>query len=253
MKTLVLFMLIVLVYSSVVLSQQKIKTVNGWNLSGGYSLWIDYSKTKSTFDSSGQTFSSFGYPLPVGALRLWNFSITWEKTFPNLGVPKSVSAGFKFEQGVNLDSVQSSIDFGDSKIYLKFQFWAGSFHYLGGNVQVKNLKVVDSSGIEHIIDFGNVTGIPKPVQNPKELTLYQNYPNPFNPSTTINYSVPQSGETSLKVYNLLGEEVVTLYSGFLQAGNHVATFNGGNLASGIYFYRLQTGNLVETKRLVLLK
>ncbi len=88
---------------------------------------------------------------------------------------------------------------------------------------------------------------------PGKFDLAQNYPNPFNPTTTIDYSVPQTGAVSLKVYNLLGQEIATLFSGVQQAGNHAAVFDGSRLASGVYFYKLQAGSNTMTKKLVLLK
>ncbi len=88
---------------------------------------------------------------------------------------------------------------------------------------------------------------------PAKFELTQNYPNPFNPTTTINYSVPKSGSMSLKVYNLLGVEVATLFNGVQQAGNHEVVFDATSYASGVYFYRLQAGNVSITKKLVLMK
>jgi endo-1,4-beta-xylanase len=88
---------------------------------------------------------------------------------------------------------------------------------------------------------------------PSAYQLEQNYPNPFNPFTTIRYSVPQNGYISLKAYNLLGQEVVTLFAGTQKAGNYSAIFDGTRLSSGVYFYRLQADKFVETKKLLLLK
>ena len=93
----------------------------------------------------------------------------------------------------------------------------------------------------------------QPTAIPGKFDLSQNYPNPFNPTTTINYSVAQTGNVSLKVYNLLGQEVATLYSGVQQIGNHTAVFDGSRFASGVYFYRLEAGNNTMTKKLVLMK
>src|SRR5208283_2271324 len=93
----------------------------------------------------------------------------------------------------------------------------------------------------------------QPTAIPAKFDLSQNYPNPFNPTTTINYSVPQTGTVSLKVYNLLGQEVATLFSGVQQIGNHTAVFDGSRFASGVYFYRLEAGNNTMTKKLVLMK
>lgn len=83
--------------------------------------------------------------------------------------------------------------------------------------------------------------------------LNQNYPNPFNPTTQIRYSVPHSSYITLKVYNLLGREVATLFAGVQQPGNYSATFHGAGLASGVYFYQLRANSFVETKRFMLLK
>ena len=88
------------------------------------------------------------------------------------------------------------------------------------------------------------------IQNYK---LYQNYPNPFNPTTVIKYSVPMASRVTLKVYNILGSEVATLVNGEKAVGNYSVTFNGSNLASGIYFYQLKAGSFVQTKKLVLMK
>jgi len=83
--------------------------------------------------------------------------------------------------------------------------------------------------------------------------LDQNYPNPFNPETTINFSISVEGKTSLIVYNLRGEEVIRLVDDEMPAGTHSVTWNASNFASGIYFYRLQVGDFVQTKKMVLLK
>jgi len=88
---------------------------------------------------------------------------------------------------------------------------------------------------------------------PQEYTLRQNYPNPFNPITTIKYSIPLSGQVSLVVYNTLGQEVKTLFNGIQRAGNYLATFDGSELASGVYLYQLKSGSVSITKKFVLLK
>jgi subtilisin family serine protease len=102
-----------------------------------------------------------------------------------------------------------------------------------------------SSTPTNVTEFGNAV--------PKDYSLSQNYPNPFNPATQIKYFIPRTGYVSLKVYDLLGQEVATLHAGVQQAGSYVVTFDGTRLASGVYFYRLQADNFVETKKLVLLK
>ena len=86
-----------------------------------------------------------------------------------------------------------------------------------------------------------------------DFRLSQNYPNPFNPSTIINYSLPHSGLVQLKVYDLLGREVATLVNKEQTKGNYKINFNASNLTSGIYFYKLQSGDFSEMKKLILLR
>jgi beta-xylosidase len=88
---------------------------------------------------------------------------------------------------------------------------------------------------------------------PQNFFLGQNYPNPFNPSTRIEYLVPRRDYITLGVYNLLGQEVAILYQGIRQPGNYEATFDGSELASGVYLYRLSASNFLTTQKLMLLK
>jgi len=89
--------------------------------------------------------------------------------------------------------------------------------------------------------------------SPNEFILEQNYPNPFNPSTSIKFSIPESGFTTLKVYNILGNEVTTLISEELTRGVFTVTFDASELPSGVYFYTLKSNNYYETKKMLLLK
>ena len=88
---------------------------------------------------------------------------------------------------------------------------------------------------------------------PKNYSLLQNYPNPFNPSTTIKYQIPKSDFVSLKVYDILGNEVESLLNETMSAGSYEVKFDGSNLSSGIYFYQLKANNYTATKKFMLLK
>jgi hypothetical protein len=108
--------------------------------------------------------------------------------------------------------------------------------------------------------FNLNTGINNNKNIPTEYLLYQNYPNPFNPTTTIKYSIPASlnpskggAFVSLKIYDILGRETATLVNEEKAPGNYEAKFNGSKLTSGIYFYRMQAGNYVDTKKLIVIK
>ena len=89
--------------------------------------------------------------------------------------------------------------------------------------------------------------------SPRVFSLSQNYPNPFNPTTTITYQTPKSGFVSLKVYDMLGREVETLVNEEKVAGSYGVRFDGENLPSGIYFYKLQAGSYISVKKMILLK
>jgi hypothetical protein len=88
---------------------------------------------------------------------------------------------------------------------------------------------------------------------PKVFELSQNYPNPFNPVTRINYSVPKQSLVTMKVFDVLGREVVTLVNEQLKPGYYSVDFNGSNLASGVYFYKMEAGTFNDVKRLILIK
>ena len=88
---------------------------------------------------------------------------------------------------------------------------------------------------------------------PSNYALSQNFPNPFNPTTTIKYSVPKAGLVTIKVYDILGREVTTLVNEQKTVGNYEVQFNAAKLASGVYFYRMQAGDFVDIKKLLLLK
>lgn len=102
------------------------------------------------------------------------------------------------------------------------------------------------------VKSGNIDG-PSGPDIPNELLLRQNYPNPFNPTTVISYSLPNDGPASMKVFDLLGREVTTLFNGPRKAGTYELRFDGSSLASGIYIYRLQAQGKVLTRMFTLIK
>ncbi|MCB0721740.1 MAG: T9SS type A sorting domain-containing protein [Ignavibacteriae bacterium] len=98
-----------------------------------------------------------------------------------------------------------------------------------------------------------ITNVGNGTEVPSKYTLYQNYPNPFNPSSTIKFDIPENTSVKLRIYDMLGREVVTLYDGFMSAGSYEATWNASRYSSGVYFYRLETDGFIQTKRMVLVK
>lgn len=118
-----------------------------------------------------------------------------------------------------------------------------------------NFVLVDGPDIVLNNIFGDFTTGVEKLEDlvPSKFELAQNYPNPFNPATKIRYTIPDAGLVTLKIYNLLGEEVVTLLNEEQSSGVYEVTFNASQLSSGIYFYTLTSGDLVSTKKMMLLK
>ena len=110
-----------------------------------------------------------------------------------------------------------------------------------------------SSGGSAALNNVDMSTTPGVNTTPLEYALDQNFPNPFNPSTTIGYGIPKDGHVTLQVFNVLGELVATLEDQNRVAGYYRAIFDAGKLASGVYVYRIQTGDFVESKKLLLLK
>lgn len=113
-------------------------------------------------------------------------------------------------------------------------------------------EVQDTFGVmvfhEFTTDVRNITET-----LPTSYTLEQNFPNPFNPTTMINFSIPNEGYVTLNVYNSIGQHVATLVNESKPAGTYQVGFDGANLSSGIYFYKLTSGNFTETKKMILMK
>jgi hypothetical protein len=98
-----------------------------------------------------------------------------------------------------------------------------------------------------------VDGINTPGSTPVQYALSQNFPNPFNPTTQIKYSIRTNGLVTIKVYDILGKEVTTLVNEVKNAGTHIIDFNGANLSSGTYIYKMESNGFTDVKRMILIK
>ena len=110
------------------------------------------------------------------------------------------------------------------------------------------LKQVEFDGS---FEYSNVIEVE--VYQPLVFKLDQNYPNPFNPSTKIDYTLPADGYTELKVYDIIGNSIITLVSEIKPAGSYDVVFDASNIPSGVYFYTLTSGELVSSKKMLLVK
>ncbi len=161
------------------------------------------------------------------------------------------------------DSTRVELQDGDHSYH---NFW--SYSLQGVPIYVRNGHTFqEMRGIEYF-SFSNYKLVPRTNADfigynpvgvddnnplPENYSLSQNYPNPFNPSTTISYSIPVEGIVTLKIFNLLGEEVKTLVNEVQNAGSHNVSFDAVNLTSGIYFYSIKSGNFTDVKKMILLK
>jgi len=112
----------------------------------------------------------------------------------------------------------------------------------GSGIELVSLEQTGSTGVEENDNL-----------QPARFELSQNYPNPFNPSTVIRFNMQKSGHAIIKIYDITGKEIATLLDGVISAGSHQVTWNAKNLSSGVYFYRMQAGNFVDTKKMVFQK
>jgi len=145
-----------------------------------------------------------------------------------------------------------------SSMGLAFASFSIDSGYTGAKYQANDLKIGYTNGNITLIDPFQIIW-PKPVgisdekQTPSEFVLSQNYPNPFNPSTKIKFTVPTTEYVNLTIFNSLGQEIQTLVQEEKSEGVYEVEFKSSNLPSGIYFYKLQAGDFVETKKMLLLK
>lgn len=218
-----------------------------------YDRWNLWGRFVTTTGGSAERFmicDSTRYPTYAAAtFDGTNYLITWME----LITPMRIMGRFHNASGVPLDSA-----------FAVFETKGGKFPFGGGSGFVNGHFIVTATRIDsNFADAdlygmflqGPTSGVDGGEINPAPhaFALSQNYPNPFNPTTTIRFSLRSQERVSLKIFNVLGEEVATLLDDQLPAGVHSRTWDATGMASGMYFYRLQAGGLVAAKKLVLLR
>ena len=226
--------------------------LTGWRVSesdGSIDLWL--AKTDSNGDSVW-TKSYGGSKEDVG----YDVLQTDDNGYLITGYTQSFGAGGKDLWVIRTDSLGDSL-------------WTRTY---GGELGDEGWDIIRFGSSEYLIigntqSFGNgsydiwllmfsenpITAVENSAIQPNRFRLRQNFPNPFNPVTIIGYSLPRPGDVTLLIFNLLGEEVARLVDGFQPTGTYQIIWNASNVASGIYFYRLQAGDFVQTRKMVLLK
>ena len=153
----------------------------------------------------------------------------------------------------NPATIQWGVNNDVSKILISFTSLNTGTNY---SLQLKNLKSINAVSMsDTTISFrtSGVTGVSEIKKLVQSFSLKQNYPNPFNPSTEISFELLQANPVSLKIYDVVGNLVNELINGGMSAGLHKVTFNANTLSAGVYYYQLQSGNDVQTRKMILMK
>lgn len=282
MKNLLLFLVWVLLIPATLVSQVKINEVV-YNPSTGGDMIELKNFGSSSVDVSSWWFCSKIIYNPISSMT----AESGDKNIPAGGI--LVLSGKDFANNADLGLYTNNNNFASSSNMEDFVQWGGSLG-AGGRESVAAGKgiwtggtFVDGVAQGHSIEYdgigtgdsawadaatptlgaenSNVTSVEDPVGIPENFSLEQNFPNPFNPSTSINYTIPQSANlinTRLEIFNLLGQKVRTLVNTKQPSGTYTVTWNGTNdagelLATGLYVYRLQADEFVDVKKMLFMK
>lgn len=186
---------------------------------------VQYTEDEKDFISSISDYYENG----IGE---WDYSVTWETGNPML-FPES----------------WFWVNYSESVMAITFEMVSTSDKY---DARYDSTAYALLNGIKDYFDIVSKLESENEIQ-PSNFYLSQNYPNPFNPTTKINFAIPKKSYVNLNVFDALGRKVKELIGDDLEAGNYSVTLNAGDLPSGVYFYKLTAGNLVQTKKAILLK
>lgn len=171
----------------------------------------------------------------------WDESV--EKDFQYYAIYRSLDSEFTPDTMITSTYTTTNNYFNDNEVIEGYTYY---YH----------ISAVDYSG--NYSEFSEkvyalITDVQLDIDIPTVYELGQNYPNPFNPSTVVNYSIPESGLVTLKVFNILGQEIVELVNEVKQVGVYEVSFNASSLTTGMYIYRIQSGDFTSTKKMILIK
>jgi len=195
-----------------------------------------------------------GYPSDGGISKTTDGGLTWRKTLSGSQIVfvRWAPGGKRLWAGG--DSLYLSTDLGET---WQEEFSAKSMGACGllweASFLTDDIGMISGQCTVLGMSSDPVVSVANQKWIPESLELMQNYPNPFNPSTTIQYEVPSRIHVVLKILNVLGQEVGILVDGVKDPGTYEASWNGTGISSGVYFYRLQAGQFVETKKLLLVR
>jgi len=184
-------------------------------------------------------------------------------SIPKLGIYREIGRGLYFGEEItntNIDfftpeEPDTTARLGDQNFSIR---WSDTFGFTSVYQWEENLRYALKGAVINEVVYGDTT-LSFTVSNevtqniPVKPELHQNYPNPFNPATTISYQIPENMHVSLEIYDLLGRRVALLADGIKPAGFHQVEFDASGYASGVYIYRLRTGDIIESRKMILMK
>ncbi|MFZ1519663.1 MAG: YCF48-related protein [Ignavibacteriaceae bacterium] len=183
------------------------------------------------------------YPVNFQSVSSDTINFLWTNSYPNVsGFLLSLTTDSLFTTSIDTFINGRSLLFHDLMPNTKYYWKVKAYNNLGYGVYSNTNQFVT-----------NLTDLENTVIQPFEFSLSQNYPNPFNPSTKISWQSPVSSWQTLKVYDVLGNEIATLVNEYRDAGNYEINFDASKLSSGVYYYQLRAGDFVETKKMILLR
>ena len=213
-------------------------------ISDGWAYWIDSMRVPPiAIININPTQLAFG-EVAVDSSATKTFTIT------NYGDEDLVVSDITSSEPVFTVNISSAVVLPDSSQDVEVTFTPTEASAYNGIIEITHNG--DGSPDTVIVTGDGVTGVDEELQ-PLIFSLEQNYPNPFNPSTSLKWQIPEPNNVTLKIFNILGEEVATLVNEFKPVGRYQTEFNASTLPSGVYFYQLRAGEFIQTKKMLLLK
>jgi len=227
---------------------------DGLGINGAGAVWV-FTRTNGTWSQQGDKLVGTGRVGPY-VFQGTSVDVSGDGNIALVGGPADQSgagASWLFTRTNGVWSQQGSKLVGTGVALTAYQGQSVALSADGNTAIVGGYGDNSGAGAAWVF-VRNAAGVgEQTVQRPQQFALQQNYPNPFNPSTTIRYGLPNRSHVQLTVFNALGQPVAQLVNGEEDAGFHEVRFDGRNLSSGVYYYRLRAGDLLESKRLLLLR
>ena len=244
-------------------------TGSGGEIEGTYTIDVDPANQGNdlfkglTFENNQLTLFSTGADDNGGNTRTKALNFATDVVISDTTTLLGIETGAPANATVGINDVPAGTQFGSETLKARMITVGFNFGALvsndGNNLTSAGLTiwrnaVYSLAGLEVPSEPVVIVGVNSETKGlPTVYALEQNYPNPFNPTTTIKFTLPKNSNVKLAVYDILGRLVTKLVDGNLTAGYHTVQFNASNLASGVYFYRIEAGNFVQVKKLMLLK